>query len=232
MNHGTACASRRLLFAARLALPLVTLGQDATPSTDLEIEELGDDRFRVGNIVVDKGNRSFTLDGKILNLDEPLEYVAVKTEGYKGYESLLELDTSATAFKLACILIGLDEDKSVKPRFQFDENEADGQAVDIKLSWSGEDGSRTINAANALMAGREVFDDQDWVYVGSMPSEQDGSLLAEASGALIGFVHDPLAIIEHRKGAGIGAYGSITGNPDLLPPEGSAITLTVSLISE
>lgn len=232
MNHGLIRAAKTALFATLLALPFASFGQDEVPAPDIDIEELGDDRYRVGNIIVDKGKRSFTLGGKILHLDKPLEYVAVKTEGYKGYESLLELDTSATEFQLACILIGLDEDKSVKPRFQFDEREANGQAVDVKLSWMDGDETKSVDVATALMAGDKVFDDQDWVYIGSQPSPQDGTLLAEMSGALIGFVHDPMSVIEHRRGAGIGAYGMITGNGDLLPAEGSEISVTISVVPD
>ena len=83
-----------------------------------------------------------------------------------------------------------------------------------------------------MTAGDETFSDDGWVYIGSTPSPQDGSLLAEMSGSLIGFVHDPTSIIEHRKGAPAGSYGMVTGNADILPPEGSTITLTVSVIPD
>ncbi len=128
--------------------------------------------------------------------------------------------------------MGLDDAKSVKPRWQFDENDAVGQPVRISILWTDDDERKVVRAANALMNGDEPFDHHDWVYIGSIASPQDGSLMAEMSGTLIGFVHDPLAIIEHRTGAGIGAYGSITGNGDVLPEEGSEITVTVSVLPE
>ncbi len=196
------------------------------------IEDLGDERYRIGTITVDKAGRSFTVPGKILHLKQPLEYLAVKRNGGKGYESLLELDVLAVEFQLACILVGLDDRNSVKPRFQYDEREPEGQALDITLSWDADDEAKTVKAASALMAGDTPFDDHAWVYIGSMPSSTDGSLLAEASGTLIGFVHDPLAVIEHRKGARAGSYGLMTGNAALLPPEGAPVTVTVSVITE
>jgi hypothetical protein len=49
---------------------------------------------------------------------------------------------------------------------------------------------------------------------------------------LIGFVHDPYSVIDHANGAAIGAYGLLTGNEDLLPPEGSIISVTVSLVTQ
>ena len=227
---------KALIIAASFVLAgfpaLSTADEEDVPETLPAIEDLGEGRYRIGTITVDKTERKFSLGGKILHLNAPLEYLAVKTEGDKGYESLLELDTLAVDFQLACILIGLDDENSVKPRFQFDENEAEGQAVDITISWEVDGEVKTTSAAKALAAGDGPFSDAGWVYVGSMPSPQDGSLLAEMWGTLIGFVHDPISIIEHRKGAPAGSYGMVTGNADLLPPEGSPITLTVSAVAD
>jgi hypothetical protein len=54
--------------------------------------------------------------------------------------------------------------------------------------------------------------------------------MADVTGTLIGFVHDPDSVIDHRNGAGIGAYGLLTGNEKMMPPEGTAVTLTVSVV--
>ena len=54
--------------------------------------------------------------------------------------------------------------------------------------------------------------------------------LADSSGSLIGFVHDPMTVIEHQLGLGIGAYGSILGNTDILPPVGTRMTLIVAAL--
>ena len=62
-----------------------------------------------------------------------------------------------------------------------------------------------------------------------MTSPDGSRFRAQTSGTMIGFVHDPYSIIEHRAGAGIGDYGLITGNNKLLPPEGSEVLLSVSL---
>ena len=51
--------------------------------------------------------------------------------------------------------------------------------------------------------------------------------MADRTGTLIGFIHDPASIIEVIDGLGIGAYGSIQGNP-ALPPVGSAVELVVT----
>ena len=172
---------KRLTTVACISLSLSVVlplepGQAESKTDELKpdmrgpIEELGDERYRIGNISVDKAQRSFSVSGRILNLDTPLEYLAVKKDGAKGYESLLELDTSAFEFNLACILVGLDDKNNVKPRYQFDEREAEGQAVEITLSWSLGEEQQTVKAADVLLSGEDVFDDHRWVYVGSVPA--------------------------------------------------------------
>lgn len=227
----------KVMSAVLIAFACTAFAQDKKaeepkPASQTLIEDLGDDRYRIGNIVVDKNKARFSLPAKVLHLDEPLEYLAVQRNGAKGYESLLELDTTAQEFQLAAILVGLDEKHSVKPRYQFDEREAEGQLVEIDITWGTGDNAVTVSAATALLAGDEPMDDDSWVYVGSVPDSQGARLMAEVSGAVIGFVHDPMAIIDHRTGAGIGAYGSITGNAEMLPPEGGTVTLTVTVVND
>ena len=193
------------------------------------MEPLGDERYRIGSITVDRNTRSFAVPGTILHLDTALEYVAVSRGGMKEYESLLELDTLPREFNLACILIGLDDAETVKPRYQFDDRDAEGPSVDITVSWEEDGETKSISAANAMKTGDDTYDDDSWVYIGSNTSPDGEQFMADVAGTLIGFVHDPDSIIEHRNGAGIGAYGLLTGNEGVLPEEGSPVTLTVSV---
>lgn len=214
-----------------LALPAGAVGQEMTPAPPPVIEELGEGLYRIGSITVDKPARRFTVPGRVIHLDDTLEYIAVTRGGMKEYESLLELDVTGSEFQLACILVGLDDAQSVKPRYQFDEREAVGQSVELTISFEKGGERRTVRAANALLEGEEPFDDHGWVYIGSV-TQENGEFMADMIGTLIGFVHDPFAIIEHGRGAGIGAYGLITGNAELLPPEGAPVTLGVEVVNE
>ena len=206
------------------------IADDAIETTP--VEKLDDGRYSIGAITVDRRAASFSVPGKILHLTDALEYLAVAREGMKEYESLLELATSPADFNLACILLGLDDENSIKPRYQFDDRDAEGQAVEISLSWEQAGKLVTIDGANALMAGDEAFEDDSWVYIGSMTGNYGKEFMADAGGTLIGFVHDPYSVIDHRKGAGIGNYGLVTGNEEVLPPVGTAITLTISVVTE
>ena len=194
------------------------------------MEDLGEQRYRIGEIIVDKKAGEFSVPGKVLHLNAPLEYLAVSTEGMKGYESLLELSTSGTNFNLACILIGLDEKNSVKPRYQFDDLKPEGQAVAITVTWQKDGKTMSVSGANAMTSGEETFDDDSWIYIGSSTVDDGQIFMADMTGTLIGFVHDPASVIEHINGGGIGAYGLLTGDESVLPPEGTAISLSVSLV--
>jgi len=218
----------QLLLCAGFVAPLAA-AEDAEAPTP---KDVGEQRFQVGEITVDRVGKSFTVPGKILHLDEPLEYLAVSANGMKGYESLLELSASAREFNLACILIGFDEKYSVKPRYQFDEQEPKGQAVEIRVSWEVDGETLQVSGANAMTIGDKKFNDDNWVYIGSATSEDGQQFMADIGGTLIGFVHDPYSVIDHVTGGGIGDYGLITGNNAVLPPEGSEITLSVALVQK
>lgn len=220
-------------LASTIALLLITpfAAADDSPLTT-PVEKLGDERYRIGAIVVDRNTSSFSLPGKIIHLTDALEYLAVSTEAAKEYESLLELTTSPGDFNLACILVGLDDEKSVKPRFQFDDEKAEGQSIGISLSWENDGETVTINGEKALTVGEEALDDNSWVYIGSTTGNYGKEFMADAGGTLIGFIHDPYSIIDHRNGVGIGNYGVVTGNKEILPPVGTAVSLTISVIQE
>ena len=218
-----------------LALCSASVGAQA-PESEVPIKELGDGRYQVGRIIVDKPARSFSVEAKLIHTEDPLEYLAVARRGVKDYESLLELRTRGLHFNIACILIGLDDTGVVHPKFQFDETVVEGPEVSIKIRWEGDDGSVEIDAADALrIVGAPDGPPREtrWIYTGSAMYPSDPpTYLADSSGSLIGFVHDPMTVIEHQLGLGFGAYGSILGNTDILPPIGTRMTLIVKALPD
>jgi len=189
------------------------------------IEDLGKGRYRIGSIIVNKPEKSFKVSGEVLRLKPPLEFLAVTKGGMKGYESLLELDVNAFEFNLACILIGLNKEKSKAPEFHFSEEPAKGDPVSIWLSWEENGNVKRIPAGAALLQDKKTVSN-NWVYTASgfTPS---GEYLASIDGTLVGFVHDPASIIEHREGLGLGNYGAVSGNTATLPAVGSKILFTI-----
>ena len=192
------------------------------------VEDLGDGRYRIGAIEVNKAERSFTVSGTVLPVDTeamPIEFLAVTRDGVKAYEAAIELESSAIEFNTACILIGLDAEKASHPEFHFDPKPVRGDPVSISVSWEA-DGTRQTRPLIELILNKDQPADSAWVYTGSL-FNPDGSYIAEELGTLIGVVHDPDSIIQHRTGLGLGDYGAVTINPEAWPGTGTVISLTV-----
>ena len=207
--------------------PAPTKGGEAPKSEN--VKPLGNDRFQIGKILVDKRAATFTVPGKITNVGKPLEYLASTPGGSKDYESLMELDANAVDFNVACILIGLERDPNLVPFRRFSTKPITGPALTLTLRWTQDGKRREMSAGEALLDSKAGVKPEtvQWVYIGSPVSIAAPYFVADRTGTLIGFIHDPASIIEVIDGLGIGAYGSIQGNP-ALPPVGSAVELVVT----
>jgi hypothetical protein len=213
-----------LLAAGALAAP----GPSAPGVTEVpkpQIVDLGNGRYRVGPVEIDKTQNRFSVPGHVLRAEPPLEFLAVAKDGRKGYEAMLELDATAFEFNLACILIGLDGERaSGRPTYHFDPQPVDGDRVAIDVSWN--DGATTqTRAAEALLLDGDQAVPAEWVYTGS-EFTKSGAYLAHIDGTLVGLVHDPSSVIEHHSGLGINSYGSIKAVSGA-PAAQTAIVLTV-----
>jgi hypothetical protein len=204
--------------------PLVFGGGE--PVVPPQIERLSPTRVRLGEIEVNTAEKSFTVNGRVIKADPPLEYLAVKRGGYKSYESIFELDTTATAFNLACILIGLDSARAVLPTGHFDPKPVQGDPVELAIELPRGGEVDKINPADIFLIDGARPHNKDWVYTGSslLP---DGRYLAEDAGTIIGFVHDRDSIIEHRVGIGLGQFGKVEIDKALLPEVGASVRLVV-----
>jgi hypothetical protein len=205
------------------------IGQRPDPRATVpppKIEELGGQRYRVGQIVVDKQAHQFTVPGTILRREPPLEFLAVRKGGYKSYESLIELDAGAHEFNVACILIGLDAAKAKPARGHFDPEPVEGDPVAIEVGWPVNGTMTWRDAAELVRLGDKHLPPHDWVYTGSVVLP-GGVYLAHVDGTVIGFVHDPASIIEHRSGL-VGHYREVSVDANVVPPAGTAITMRVA----
>jgi hypothetical protein len=226
--------NRRHCLIAALGLTVAIcspLCRGQTPAPPMgELKPLGEDRFQIGRIVVDKRAGTFTVPGRVQVLGKPLEYLATSPGGRKGYESLLELDATGSELNLACILVGLERPPNLAPFARYSRAPLPGQRVAIYIAWSEGTTPRKLSAADALLKPLTGVKTEsiDWVYLGSPASKAGGPFAADVTGTLIGFVHDPTSVLESVGGVGIGAYGAVQGN-SALPPAGSAIELIVEV---
>jgi hypothetical protein len=200
--------------------------QDLETAKQPEIEDLGNNQYRIGMIAVDKKKNHFTLPGHVLRDSETIEFLAVARGGFKAYESVLELDATAHEFNTACLLIGLNPDKSRAPGEHFDPRPVEGDEVRIRVSWESDGETTRVDAADLVQQGEATLPRHNWVYTGSVVT-QEGAFLAHVDGTLVGFVHSPTSVIEHKSGLGLGDYGSVVPNQSLLPPVGTPITMTI-----
>ena len=115
------------------------------PRSPDPVERLGPNLLRVGNIRIDTAKKEISVRGTANNA-HVLEFIASTKGGFKGYESALELDTTAISFNLALILIGLDRDHAVVSRFHFDPRPPKGDPVEIWVEWDESGTTRKIRA--------------------------------------------------------------------------------------
>lgn len=207
----------------RAQLPEVPVG---------EIKSLGNERYQVGRIVIDKRAGRFTVPGRVHLKDKPLEYLVTSPGGMKEYEALLEVDASGSEFNLACILVGLERDARQKEAHRAGVRPLVGPRVALWVAWTEAGKRRQVTAAEALLNPEAGVKPEtvEWVYTGSPASDHQPRFAADATGTLVAFKQDDNSIIESAMSIGVGAYGSVRGHA-MLPPVGGAIELIVQPVA-
>lgn len=200
------------------------------------VEQLGDNLYRLGAIRVDTAARTLTVPGRVnqVALGGPLEFLAnTKSlepgeEGFRAYESALELETNAITFNTALLLLDLDA-----PERDLASEEPyvpEGDPVEIWVEWDAGGERRKVRAEELLFDydTGTTMPPNPWVYTGSL-FVQD-FYVAEAEGVLIGFIHRSAPVIERPLVDGVGEWGHIQFNQELKLTPGTPVTLTVVAI--
>ena len=230
---------KKWLMMMLLLVPLTGYAeQPAQPAEEIitqsgqkiAIANLGDNRFKIGQIVLDKTARSFEVPGKFLRTEPPIEFLAVAKKGHRGYESLLEFDANVYEFNLACILIGLDTHKGLPPKAHFDPTPVVGDAVEIGLQWEVKGQKYEHLASDFFLVNNQKLKSGNWVYTGSTFLPKGGYLAEAAGGTLVGFVHDPASIIEHGQGFGPQSYSQLELNKLLMPAVDTPLKATFTYL--
>ncbi len=193
-----------------------------------KVKDLGNGKFQIGNILLDKNKKEVTVPGRINMKEGIIEFIACTKGGYKAYESALEMDTNAKTFNLSLILIGLDPKKGKAAAYHFDPKPPQGDGVEISIQWDTEKGKKTIMAQEVIhdMNTGKIFPASHWVYTGSV-FLKNGIYLADEAGVLVGFIHDPAPVIESPLSNGTGAFGSLVVNSAILPEVGTKIQMII-----
>lgn len=201
------------------------------PPADAPAERLDEHRVRVGAIVIDHRAGELRVGGKV-NPAPVLEYLANARQGYKAYESALELDCTAIEFNTALILLGLDPDHGVPSKEKFEAEPPRGDPVEIWVEWE-RDGETVRRRAEELLfdaAKGRTLAEGPWVYTGSVLLP-DGGYLAELDGVLIGFMHTPESIVDSPRELQ-SAWGDVRLHPNLGLEAGTAVEVVVRRLAE
>ena len=162
-----------------------------------------------------------------------IEFIASIKGGFKLYETVLELDANAYEFNLSLILIGLDQKKGKASEMHFDPNPPEGDPVEIWVDWTDGGKQKSLRVEDLVYdTGRKAaMPRTKWVYTGSTILE-NGVYMAQMDGVLIGFVHDPAAIIDSASDSGLIQYGMLVVNKKVSPPVGTKIRLKVKSLKK
>jgi hypothetical protein len=227
--QGACCGGFVLLLAATVCAqppspppgpPSQTTGSKAAP-----IERLGPNSVRVGNVVVDQAKKEISVRG-VVNETTALEFIAVAKGGFKAYESVFELDTSAVNFNFALILIGLDPARASPPGGPG--RLPKGDPVEIWIEWEDGGKKQRVRAEQLIINTKTntTLSEGPWVYTGSVFLPDSNAYLAEVEGSLIGFVHKQAPVIENPRPF-TADYYAYRLNPALKLRPGMTVSLTV-----
>jgi len=190
------------------------------------IERIDQNNYKIGKILINKTARKFTVPAVFLRKSPPLEFLAVAKGGDRGYESLLEVDASVYEFNLACILVGLDTHKGAAPEYHFDPAPIKGDAVEIIVSWQDKGKTIRYDASELFSFNNKKLSNDNWIYTGSSFLPNGGGYRAELDGGtLVGFIHDPASIIEHKTGFSGESYSLLMVNESLIPDLNTPVTV-------
>ena len=169
--------------------------EEAAQGTEKLVEKLGNNRFQLGEIIIDKDHDSLRFPAEV-NMNEGLLELLLCTPYGKTHESLFVTEIDATYLNLALIMIGC-KPATIRPKHQGDDVIPDGTLVIIEVSYIDEDDEeKTIRAEDWIYNKKtdEAMQHTNWVYTGSYFAENE--YMAKLTGTYIVTFHDPNAIID------------------------------------
>ena len=183
--------------------PFFMPGPGTEGSSIPPVEKLATGEYRLGEILVNKAQRSITFPAQV-NMDSGLlEYLIVHNKG-KTHESLLRTLIDPYNLQIAFLLLGYEGAEQRLTR-QGDPATPKGERIRITISTvGGEKKSAAIPAEQWLVNkfGDEVKDVEPIVWVFSGSYVDQGRFLAQESGSIAAIWHDPVALIDNASPGG------------------------------
>jgi hypothetical protein len=213
--------------------------QEVAPVTPT-VEKLGDNRYRIGKILLDQAKREIRVPTKVNMQEGLLEFLLVHENG-KIHESLLLTDISPTHLNLAFTLLRYPPSRELYALPNDHGGESNdypevpvevktGARIRIEVEWQDGKALRRlpVNEWIQHVVKTTSMPAGPWVYGGS--EFHDGKYAPELSGDLIAIFVSAAAIInypgdDNRDDTVWASY------PKRVPAEGTAVTLIVSPFS-
>lgn len=185
------------------------------------MESLGDDRYRVGNVVLDAAAGQITMPARV-NMQEGLIEVFACTPQGKLHESTLVVDVDPLHVQLALLTLDLEYGRVLE--HQGEARRPEGDPVRVWVEWGDGDARQRWRAEDLIWNGpaERTMEHVEWVFAGSKVI--NGTFMATVEGQLITTYRDPFTVLDNPLDAGADdtVYFSY---PDRLPPEGTPVTL-------
>ncbi|MGE4181083.1 MAG: YdjY domain-containing protein [Limisphaerales bacterium] len=184
--------------------PASTLG--APPSllipnsaTNLPVKSLGEGRWQLGEVLIDKNDRSVTFPAVVNMNSSVVEYFAVATGG-KTHESVLRTDARPFDIHVGMLLLGAKGATSADPAVFFDpKQKTPGDEIDVLLRYDDE-GRSVIHPAASWIHNAETKTTMTagpWAYNGSQVIE--GGFVAQREGSIVSLISDPYALVNNPR---------------------------------
>lgn len=162
------------------------------------VEKLEGNKFKLGDIVIDKNANSIRFPAKINMHEGVIELLLCSPYG-KTHESLFVTDVDAIHLNLALIMIGCKAGER-KVSEQGQNIIPEGTLVTIEISYKEDEKDKEekiIRAEDWILDKKQnkPMAHTNWVYTGSFVSK-DGEYMAKLTGTYIVTFHDPYTIID------------------------------------
>ena len=194
------------------------------------IEKTAPGIFKMGDIVINKKERSISFPALLNQKDGLLEYLVVHKRG-KVHESLLKTDIEPYYLNVAFLL--LEFEGTDKPlQFQGDTAIPKGDPLAITVTYKSQE-NKNISASPEKwivlkdcndLSIQEVVGSLKWVYTGARV--WNGRFSAQTGGSIIAIFHDPDAIIDNASPGGENDKIWYV-NEKTAPPVGTPVTITI-----
>jgi hypothetical protein len=194
------------------------------------VEKTAPGMYKMGEIVINKKERSVSFPALVNQQDGLLEYLVVHARG-KVHESLFKTKVEPYYLNLALLL--LEFEGTDRPlRFQGDPAVPHGDPLSITVSYVTKD-DKKVSAVPEKWIVLKKYNDPSyredvgvlkWVYTGARV--WNGRFAAQTGGSIVAVYHDPDAMIDN---ASLGAESDKIWhvNAKTAPPLGTPVTITI-----